>query len=152
MASYIIWFLLALGLLIAELASGTFYLLMLAVAMSVGGMAALLGTGEPLQLTLSAAAGVAGIFWLNRWKARCGTTPDTASPDLGQPVEVLIWRTDGTARVYYRGAEWDAEPETPGLPQAGTLYIRAMRGSKLILSQDKLQYNGGQHGNRTACI
>ncbi len=139
MASYILWFLVALGLLIAEMATGTFYMLALAIAMCVGGLAELLGFGEPLQLTLSAIAGVAGIWWLTRWKARRAVTPDTGNPDLGQPVEVLIWRTDGTARVYYRGAEWDAEPETPDTPQVRTLYIKAMRGSKLILTQHKPQ-------------
>ncbi len=139
MASYIIWFLLALGLLIAEMASGTFYMLVLAVAMCVGGVAALIGFGEPLQLTFGALAGVAGIMWLNRWKARHAVTPEQVNPDVGQPVQVLTWRNDGTARVYYRGAEWDAEPETPDTPQIGTLYIKAMHGSKLILSQHKLQ-------------
>ena len=137
MDSYIIWFLLALGLLIVEMATGTFYMLALAIAMCVGGLAALLGLGEPLQLTFSAFAGFAGMVWLNRWKARRAVTPDQVNPDSGQPVEVLIWRPDGTARVYYRGAEWDAEPEAPDTPQVHTLYIKEMRGSKLILTQHK---------------
>jgi membrane protein implicated in regulation of membrane protease activity len=139
MASYIVWFLLALGLLMAEMASGTFYMLVMAVAMCVGGAAALIGFGEPLQLTLGALAGIAGILWLNRWKAGRTAAPDNANPDTGQPVQVLTWGEDGAVRVRYRGAEWDAELETPGTPHAGTLYIKAMRGSTLILSPHKPQ-------------
>ncbi|HET7833457.1 MAG TPA: NfeD family protein [Gallionella sp.] len=139
MEPYILWFLLALALLIAEMASGTFYMLVLAGAMCVGGLAALIGFGEPLQLTFGAIAGVAGIWWLHRWKGARAVQADQANPDFGQPVQVLNWREDGTARVYYRGAEWDAEPETADTPHAGTLYIKAMRGSKLIVSQHKPQ-------------
>ena len=139
MEPYIIWFLLALGLLMAEMATGTFYMLVLAVAMCVGGTAALIGFGEPLQLTFGALAGVAGIWWLTRWKAGRAVTPEQVNPDVGQPVQVLTWHADGTARVYYRGAEWDAEPETADTPQVRMLYIKAMRGSKLILSQHKPQ-------------
>ena len=139
MAPYILWFLLALVLLIAEMASGTFYMLILAVAMCVGGAAALLGFGGPLQLTLSALAGIAGILQLRRWKASRSATPDNANPDIGQPVQVLTWREDGTVRVRYRGAEWDAEPEAADTPHDNTLYIKTMRGSTLILSQHKLQ-------------
>ena len=45
MAIYVYWFLLALVLLGLELATGTFYLLMLSIAMAVGGVAALFGLG-----------------------------------------------------------------------------------------------------------
>lgn len=140
MASYINWFLLALVLLVAEMASGTFYMLVLSAALAVGGVAALLGLSEPLQLTLSALAGIAGIFILRRWKAARPAGKNSSNLDVGQPVQVLVWHEDGTARVHYRGAEWDAELETSGIvARDGTLYIKAMRGSTLILTQRKPQ-------------
>ncbi len=137
MTSYVYWFLLALGLLMAEMATGTFYMLVLSIALAVGGVAALLGLGEPLQLTLSAAAGITGIIFLRRAKAARPAKAASQNLDIGQPVQVIAWRDDGTARVYFRGAEWDAEPESADTPRATTLYIKAMRGSTLILTQHK---------------
>lgn len=137
MASYISWFLLALVLLVMEMASGTFYMLVLSVALAMGGVAALLGLGETVQLTLSALAGIIGIFILRRWKAARPAEKTSSNLEIGQPVKVLVWHEDGTARVHYRGAEWDAEFEAPGTAREGTLYIKATRGSTLILTQHK---------------
>ena len=69
MEIYIYWFLLALVLLGLEMATGTFYLLMVAIAMAAGGLAALLGTSVAWQLTLSALMVIAGTIILRRWKS-----------------------------------------------------------------------------------
>ncbi|MDP1940176.1 MAG: NfeD family protein, partial [Gallionella sp.] len=68
MAVYIYWFLLALVLLGLEMATGTFYLLVLSIAMAVGGLAALLDAGVAWQLTLCALATVVGTMVLRLWK------------------------------------------------------------------------------------
>ncbi|MBU1691101.1 MAG: NfeD family protein [Gammaproteobacteria bacterium] len=138
MAPYIYWFLLALILLALEMATGTFYMLVLGLALGVGGVVALLGLSLPLQLTLSAVTGIAGTVILRRMKIG---RPDAAlnqGLDIGQPVQVVVWKDDGTARVHYRGAEWDAEPESADTPRDQTLYIKTMRGSILILTHLKL--------------
>jgi membrane protein implicated in regulation of membrane protease activity len=137
MAPHVYWLLLALGLLMAEMATGTFYMLVLSVAFAIGGVAALLGLGEALQLMLSAAAGITGILFLRRAKAARPAKASSQNFDIGQPVQVIAWREDGTARVHFRGADWDAEPESADTPHAATLYIKAMRGSTLILTQHK---------------
>lgn len=139
MAPYVYWFLLALVLLALEMATGTFYLLVLGIALGVGGVVALLGGGLPLQFTLSAVTGIVGTVILRR--TRFGRTDAVLSQglDIGLPVQVLVWRDDGTARVHYRGAEWDAEPESADTPREPTLYIKAMRGSILVLSHRKPQ-------------
>jgi membrane protein implicated in regulation of membrane protease activity len=49
-------------------------------------------------------------------------------------VRVQRWNDDGTARVFHRGTDWDAELATPYTPRNETLYIVATRGSKLVLS------------------
>ena len=137
MASYVYWFLLALVLLGLEMATGTFYLLILSIALAVGGGAALLGFGMPAQLAWAALAGVAGTIVLRRWK---GTrTGDAAGQNLdaGLPVKVLAWHDDGTARVFFRGAEWDAELDAPDSAREGTFYVKAMRGSVIILTSHK---------------
>ena len=137
MEIYIYWFLLALILLGLEMVTGTFYLLMVAIAMAVGGLAALLGMGIAWQLVLGAVTVVAGTITLRRWKSGQATESPNASLDIGQPVRVIKWRDNGTARVFYRGAEWDAEPESADTPHDETLYIAAMHGSGLVLTHRK---------------
>ena len=139
MEIYIYWFLLALVLVGLEMATGTFYLLVVAIAMAVGGLAAFLGAGIVWQLVLSAVTGIAGTVILRRWKNTQAVDAPNASFDIGQPVRVIKWNDNGTARVFYRGAEWDAEPETVATPRDATLYIAAVRGSGLVLTHRKLQ-------------
>lgn len=139
MAIYIYWFLLALILLGLEMVTGTFYLLMVSVAMAVGGLAALLGSSVAWQLTLCALAVILGTVILRRWKKTRVNEVTGANLDVGQPVRVLTWNENGSARVFYRGAEWDAEPESADMPRDGTLYIKAVRGSSLVLTHRKLQ-------------
>lgn len=139
MAIYIYWFLLALALLGLELATGTFYLLVVSIALAVGGFAALLDASMIWQLVLSALAMIAGVFILRRWKNAQADAKSGASLDVGQPVQVIKWHENGSARVYYRGAEWDAELESADMPRDGTFYIAAVRGSSLVLTHLKSQ-------------
>jgi len=137
MATYVYWFLAGLILLGLEMVSGTFYLLVLGIALFIGGGAALAGLGAPLQFALAAMAGIVGTAILRKLRPARSTVPDEQSLDIGQPVQVLIWHDNGTARVHYRGAEWDAEPESPDMPRDGTFYIKALRGAVLILTHNK---------------
>ncbi len=137
MASYIYWFLLALILIGLEMVTGTFYLLMLSIAMVVGGSVALLYASLVWQFALSALAVVVGTILLRRWKGSRAQGAATTNLDAGQAVKVLSWHDDGTARVFYRGAEWDAEAEAATTPRDVPLYIKAMRGSTVILTNHK---------------
>ncbi len=137
MTPYVYWFLAGLILLGLEMVSGTFYLLVLGIALFIGGGAALAGLGEPLQYTLAALAGIAGTVILRKLRPSRSAATEEQSLDIGQPVQVLTWHGNGTARVHYRGAEWDAETESPDTPHGGTLYIKALRGAVLILTQHK---------------
>ncbi|HAF45914.1 MAG: NfeD family protein [Sideroxyarcus sp.] len=139
MEIYIYWFLLALILVGLEMVTGTFYLLVVAIAMAVGGVAALLGMGMVWQLVLSAVTGIAGTIMLRRWKSTQSSDTSNASLDIGLPVKVVKWNEDGTARVFYRGAEWNAELESADIPREGTLYIAEVRGSALVLTHRKQQ-------------
>lgn len=139
MEIYIYWFLLALILLVLEMLTGTFYLLVVAGAMAVGGLTALLGAGVAWQLILGALTGIAGTIVLRRWKSSQASGAPSASLDIGLPVTVIKWNSNGTARVFYRGAEWDAEPESTDTPHDTTLYIASVRGSALVLTHRKSQ-------------
>lgn len=135
MEAYIYWFVLGLILLGLELASGTFYMLMMALAATAGGLAAYFGLPEAMHFVVAAVVGVVGTLWLKKSKGAMGKRQiPEPSLDAGHSVKVLAWREDGTARVFYRGAEWDAELESPDAPRDGTLYIREVRGNQLILT------------------
>ena len=137
MEIYVYWFLSAVLLVGLEMATGTFYLLMLAVAMAAGGFVALMGASIVWQLSLCTMTIIAGSIVLQRWKSAQVKEISSASLDIGQPVHVIKWSDNGLARVFYRGAEWDAALESPDTPRDGTLFIASVRGSSLVLTNSK---------------
>lgn len=141
MSDYTLWWMAAGLAVIAELLTGTFYLLMLAAGLAAGALAAHLGAGLIGQILVAAIAGGTGlvVLYLQR-QQRPASPPAAANPDLnldiGQHVDVAHWHPDGTTRVHYRGALWqarlrDVPPST--LPQPGRYVICAIEGSELIL-------------------
>src|SRR5260364_386603 len=62
----VIWWVFAAALVIAELLSGTFYLLMLALAAVAGGVAALAGAALTFQLFTATACALAALAALRR--------------------------------------------------------------------------------------
>lgn len=135
MSAYWMWWIAAAALVAAELLTGTFYLLVVGIALAFGGAAAWFDASVPVQWLIAAALGVIGTVMLQRWKRDLALrTPAQQGFDIGQMVQVQSWGPDGNARVAYRGSTWDAELAATGVPQAKTMYIAAMRGSVLILS------------------
>lgn len=142
MMDWAIWFVLAGVAIGVELFTGTFYLLMIAIGLGAGGVAALLGGRLEWQLLLAAAIGFAAIGALRRSRfGRMGKENAARDPnvilDIGQSVQVDHWTDlDGThtARIRYRGAEWDVELAAGSPVQAGQFVIREVRGSRLIVS------------------
>ena len=139
MSHSVIWFVMAFALLIAELLTGTFYLLMVAIGCAVGGLVAMMGGGVPLQLVIGAAVGIAATLVLRRtrWGLRQSRGDATANRDvildIGEVVQVDTWQ-NGAASVRYRGAQWSAMLE-PGAPATtGAQVIKAIRGSTLVVA------------------
>jgi membrane protein implicated in regulation of membrane protease activity len=131
------WFLAAGLVVILELFSGTFYLLMIAIGAAAGGLAALAGAAVPLQALIAAIVGVAATLLLRRSRYGKFSKTDAARDpnvnlDIGQSIAVAQWQ-DGGARVMYRGALWDVELAAGASPAAGTYTIREVRGSRLIV-------------------
>ncbi len=137
MDAYWVWWVLAAMLIAAELLTGTFYLLAIGIAMALGGAAALAGAGAPMQLSVAGVLGVLLTIVAHRWRLKRATPPAQAPLDVGQPVQVRQWRDDGTLRVAYRGTEWDAELASPAASRDSTLFIVSMRGSVLVLSDQR---------------
>lgn len=105
----IFWVVLASVALIAELLTGTFYLLVLGVAAGAACAVAFLSDVPPaLQFVLFTVLSVPTIFWLHSWR-KVHPAPTVMAADVGAVVEVLFVRDDGRYRVRYSGTEWDAE-------------------------------------------
>jgi membrane protein implicated in regulation of membrane protease activity len=137
MSVYWTWWIVAALLIGAELVTGTFYLLAIGIAVALGGVAAWLGAGEPMQFTVAGVLGVVLTIVAHRWRLARATPPLQPSFDVGQAVRVTTWNPDGSARVAYRGTDWNAELAAPDVPRGETMYIVAMRGSVLVLSDRK---------------
>jgi membrane protein implicated in regulation of membrane protease activity len=134
MTDYWTWWILAAVLIGAELVTGTFYLLAVGVAFAIGGVAAFLGVSFPMQLVVAGVVAVAGTMAAHRrWRAT-RQPPATGSLDVGQSVRVLGWKDDGSARVSYRGTQWNAELADPAAQRAETMYIVGTRGSTLLIA------------------
>ncbi len=137
MSVYWTWWIVAALLIGAELVTGTFYLLAIGIAVALGGVAAWLGAGEPVQFAVAGVLGVVLTIAAHRWRLARATPPPLPSFDVGQSVRVQMWNADGSARVAYRGSDWNAELAGPDVPRGETMYIVATRGSVLVLSDQK---------------
>lgn len=142
MTAWMIWFAVACVLVILEMATGTFYLLMIAIGAAAGGVAALSGVDGTWQCIIAAALAALGTFALRRSKfGRPDHTDAARDPnvnlDIGQVLEVAAWHhvsgSSYNARVMYRGALWDVDLAEGELPQPGKFVIREVQGSRLIV-------------------
>jgi len=135
----VFWWITA-GLLVAvELATGTFYLLMLALGAVAAALAAHLGLALPMQLVAGACVGGGAVA---AWHVLRQRQPQAAPAganrdvnlDIGERVHVAAWRADGTASVEYRGAQWSARYAGSGAASPGEFTIREIEGSRLVLA------------------
>ena len=138
MADWMVWLAAAGVLIVLELFSGTFYLLMMAVGLVFGALAAWLGAAMPVQTIAAAVVGIVATTLLHRsrfgYKPRGDAARDkNVNMDIGESVAVDAWR-DGRARVMYRGALWDVELGPGAQPQAGDFRIVEVQGSRLIVA------------------
>jgi len=134
-----IWFGLAALALIGEVASGTFYLLLVALGLVGGGIAAWLAAGFEWQLAACAVVALLGLLVLRRagvLKKREVNAARNAdvNMDIGQTVQVEAWSDAGAARVWYRGAHWQAELAAGHPRMAGAHVIVEVRGNCLVLA------------------
>jgi membrane protein implicated in regulation of membrane protease activity len=138
MAEWMGWLVAAGVLVILELFTGTFYLLMIAIGLAVGGLVSLAGAGGPMQTIAAAAVGVLATALLHRSRfgrpAKHEATRDrNVNLDIGQRVTVPGWN-NGRARVMYRGALWDVELGQGATPLAGDFRIVEVQGSRLVVA------------------
>jgi membrane protein implicated in regulation of membrane protease activity len=140
-----VWWTLAGGLIAVEMLTGTFYLLMMALGMAGGALAAHAGIGITVQIVVAALVGGGAVTACYFWNQRQGrhTAPQHATAnkavnlDMGGLVEVHSWGPSNTTTVKYRGADWAASLQLGETPEPGQHRIVDVRGSQLVLQTTK---------------
>jgi|SRR5919197_320914 membrane protein implicated in regulation of membrane protease activity len=133
------WAIVALVLVIAELLSGTFYLLMLAVAAFGAATAAYVGQPFPVQSIVAALLGAGGCYGVHVYRARLGAKR-MAPIDAGMPASFESWVDPASrlARVRYRGASWEARVEgREALEPGAMLVVLAADGNTLKVAKSR---------------
>ncbi|HET8744618.1 MAG TPA: NfeD family protein [Ramlibacter sp.] len=140
MADSTLWWLLAGAAVAVELLTGTFYLLMLAIGLAAGAIAAHGGAGPSTQLVVAALVGGGAVAAWHLLRGKRPSEPpaqanSAVNPDVGEAVQVEHWGADHTATVRYRGANWTVVP-FGGTPQGpGTYRVREVVGSRLVVEK-----------------
>lgn len=110
MSGHLFWWVGVGVLVVAELLTGTFYLLMIALGFLAGALLQLAGFALHVQVGAAAAVAIIAMIVLRRsglgrkQKRDTSANPDV-NLDIGSTVTVDVWH-DGRARVQYRGADW----------------------------------------------
>jgi membrane protein implicated in regulation of membrane protease activity len=128
-----LWAILGLGLVIVELLTGTFYLLMLGLAAFGAALAAWMGQPFGVQAVVAAVVAAAGCYGVHVYRAK-NVKEQMPSLDAGQPASFENWidPVARRARVHYRGASWEAVVEGDAALAAGAmLYVVTAHGNTL---------------------
>ena len=134
------WWVVAGVTVAAELMTGTFYLLMLALGLVGAALASVAGASVPTQIAIAAlVGGGAVVIW--RWIQLRGQHPPPAQAnpdvnmDVGQIVRIDHWQPDGSANVHYRGAQWTAIHREGVPPTVGEHRVAEVIGSRLLVDK-----------------
>jgi len=133
-----LWWIAAGVAVAAELATGTFYLLMIALGLVAGAIGAHLGFALAGQVIFAAlVGGGATAFWHWRRSRQPREAPTRSNRDInldiGERVNVRAWAGDRTARVHYRGSAWTARLAPGAAPGSGAHRVVAVEGNWLVL-------------------
>jgi membrane protein implicated in regulation of membrane protease activity len=135
----LIWAITGLALVIVELLTGTFYLVMLGVAAFGAAGTAWLGYDFPAQVIVAGVIAAVGCYAVHAYRDR-NRTQQMPPVDAGMPASFETWIDAGArlARVRYRGASWDARVEGVEMLEPGTtVYVLATDGNTLKVVKNR---------------
>jgi membrane protein implicated in regulation of membrane protease activity len=134
-----LWAVTGLALVIVELVTGTFYLLMLGIAAFGAAAAAFLGVGFGAQSIVAALISAIGCYGVHVYRAR-NRAQQMAPIDAGMPASFESWLDAGErlAKVRYRGASWEARVEgLEAIEPGATVYVLAADGNTLRVAKNR---------------
>lgn len=125
---------------VIDLIAGTFYLLMIALGTTAAAMAALAGFSMQAQMLVAALIGGGFVVIWHMYRRKYSSKTNAQSDpnvllDIGETVQVLEWRADGSAKVSYRGALWSANLKQGAIRETGAHKVVEMVGSSLLLEK-----------------
>ena len=140
MADSTVCWLLAGAAVAVELMSGTFYLLMLAIGLAAGAIAAHAGAALTTQLIAAALVGGGAVAAWDLKRGRRRTEPAASANrdvnlDVGEIVHVDAWGPEGTASIRYRGANWTVVAADGTIRGTGPHRVREVVGSRLVVEK-----------------
>jgi membrane protein implicated in regulation of membrane protease activity len=139
MEPYLVWVLVGFGLVIIELLTGTFYLLMLGIAAFGGAAVAWLGQAFPAQAIAAGLVAAVGTYGVHLYHVK--SVKQKMKPlDHAQPVTFEEWvnRDAQLARVRYRGASWEAHVKgDAAIDPGGMLYVLTADGNTLTVTKTR---------------
>jgi membrane protein implicated in regulation of membrane protease activity len=140
MDSATFWWVAAAALVIAELLTGTIYLLAVATGGIAGALVAHAGGSLTMQIVAAAAVGtITTLFWhfSKARQRRAEVAPAQANSDvnqdIGAQVQVDAWNTDGTAQINYRGAQWTVMALQGADRVNGLHRVKEVVGNRLVV-------------------
>ena len=135
-----LWWIAAAALVIAEMLTGTVYLLALALGAASGALAAHAGLSMTIQIVMAAAVGAGSTLAWHFSKARQGraqnapaTSNADVNQDIGAQIQVDAWNADGTAQVNYRGAQWTVLPASGSNRISGLHRVKEVIGNRFVV-------------------
>lgn len=145
MSAPLAWLLLGLALIIVEIMTGTFVLLMFGIGAIAAAVAAWAGLSFSAQTGIASVALVISSFVVNavvrRRRAAARARGDNGPMDVGQTAKFEAWVSESSrlARVSYRDASWEAVVEGEDTPVGGAvLRIVAVEGNRLRVAAGRL--------------
>ncbi len=131
-----LWLLLAGGLVIAELLTGTFYLLMLSLGAAAAALMAYADGSLTWQfVTAAIVGGGAAVLWHLKKPLSNDAQDSNVHLDIGETVTVDAWDAQGHSQVKHRGAQWAAMCSPGATPETGLHRIIEMQGNCLVLEK-----------------
>jgi membrane protein implicated in regulation of membrane protease activity len=123
-----------------ELATSSFYLLMLALGAAAAAIAAHLGLGLSAQLVIAAVIGAGAVAAWHFKRQREPAGPVAAENrdvnlDIGEAVQVNDWDAQGSGSTQYRGSRWQVRFMGTGLPTSGRFIIRRVEANRLFVER-----------------
>jgi membrane protein implicated in regulation of membrane protease activity len=137
-----LWWTVAAALVIAEMLTGTVYLLTLAAGLISGALAAHAGMSMTVQVLVATAVSVGSTLAWHFSKTRQSrkeNAPATfnadVNQDIGAQVQVDAWNLDGTAQINYRGAQWTVLAMQGAQQLTGAHRVKEVIGSRLVVEK-----------------
>ncbi len=131
-----LWLIVAGVLLITELLTGTFYLLMLSLGAAAAALTAFADGSLTWQIiTAAIVGGGAAVLWHIKKPLNNDAQDGNVHLDIGETVTVEAWDAQGHTHVKYRGTQWTAVCATGHTPETGVHRICEMQGNRLVLQK-----------------